>query len=246
MAQTLTFKPEELTARSYVDRLILEQLTEMESAVKLGDLADRLSKEGVGLATVRSLLASNPERFAYHERRWVPAARILGQGKPFSETLAVLLRSFDGPIPLDLLIQEIARIRRSSQDQIEPVIRRVLETDRQFVITGRNQIALTDWGFNATDEGLDRGLALNHVSMEDFEAAKKKLAKIDWRAPDAIEEALKLAAPIRIKVLGAVAWATLNPPDPRAVLLYDARAFLAHILDSQEYILGGDRVIHPT
>ncbi|MEA2553756.1 MAG: hypothetical protein QOJ65_1932 [Fimbriimonadaceae bacterium] len=244
LAQTISIKPEELVARSYVDRLILEQLTEMESAVKLGDLADRLSKEGVGLATVRSLLASNPERFAYHERRWVPAARLLGQGRPFNEVLVVVLRSFGGPVQLELLIQEIGRIRRSTPEEVEPIIRRVLDTDRRFVLTSKNLVALTELGFNATDERLERALALNSVNTEEFEAAQKKLAKSDWRAPDAIPEALKVAAPIKLKVLGAVAFSALNPQDPRAVLLYDSRSFLARVLDTEGYVLGGDGTLH--
>jgi len=66
LAKAAVLKPEESFARSYVDRLILEKLTEMEAAVKLSELADKLSKDGIGLATVRSLLASNPDRFAYH------------------------------------------------------------------------------------------------------------------------------------------------------------------------------------
>lgn len=60
LAKAIEIKPEESFARSYVDRLILEKLTEMESAVKLGELADKLSDKGIGLSTVRSLLASNP------------------------------------------------------------------------------------------------------------------------------------------------------------------------------------------
>ena len=42
MAKTIELKPEETYARSYVDRLILEKLTEMESTLKLGELADKL------------------------------------------------------------------------------------------------------------------------------------------------------------------------------------------------------------
>ena len=245
MATSIAIKPEELAARSYVDRLILEQLAEMESAVKLGDLADRLSKEGVGLATVRSLLASNPDRFAYFERRWVPAARILGQGKPFNETMVLLLRSFDGAVAFDLVVQEMARIRKSTIDQVEPVVKRVLDTDHRFLLTSKNLVALTEWGFVAVDESVDRALALNNVTREEFDAAATKLAKVDWRKDNAIDEALQMASPIRTKVLGAVAWAALNPQDPRAVLLYDTSAFLAKVIDIDGYVLGADGAIHP-
>jgi hypothetical protein len=245
LATSFVIKPEELAARSYVDRLILEQLTEMESAVKLGDLADRLSKDGVGLTTVRSLLASNPDRFTYFERRWVPAARISGQGKPFNETMVLVLRAFDGPVAMDLVVQEMARIRKSTPEQVSSIVRRVLDTDGRFLVTLRNMVALTEWGFVASDESIERALALNSVSQEDFEDAKKRLAKIDWRSAGAITDALQMAAPIRIKVLGAVAWAALNPQDPRSVLLYDTRTFLAKVLDASGYVRGADGAIHP-
>ena len=71
LAKPISIKPEEAVARSYADRLILEKLSEMEAAVKLGELADKLAGAGIGLAAVRSLMASNPDVFAYHERRWV-------------------------------------------------------------------------------------------------------------------------------------------------------------------------------
>src|SRR5690349_12020151 len=113
LAKTIEIKPEESFARSYVDRLILEKLTEMEAAVKLGELADKLSDKGIGLSTVRSLLASNPNRFAYHERRWIPAARLNGTGRPFAQAMNLVLEGFGAPMPMDLLIQELARIRSS-------------------------------------------------------------------------------------------------------------------------------------
>ena len=119
MAKPIAIKPEEEFARSYVDRLILEKLTEMESAVKLGELADKLSDEGIGLATVRSLLASNPERFAYHERKWIPASRLQGAGRPFAEAMAIVLHRFGGPMPLAMLVTEISRIRRAEEEKVE-------------------------------------------------------------------------------------------------------------------------------
>src|SRR5512140_2925335 len=102
-----------------MDRLILEKLSEMEAAVKLGELADKLSSHGIGLSTVRSLLASNPSRFTYHERRWIPSARLESAGRPFSEAISLLLESFGGPMPLNLLLHEVARIRHSEIDAVE-------------------------------------------------------------------------------------------------------------------------------
>src|SRR5256885_2185732 len=106
----------------------------MESAVKLGELADQLSGEGIGLATVRSLLASNPERFAYPERKWVPAARLASEGRPFNEAIRMIVDTFGGPMPFDLLVLELARSRHEDAEMLRPRLERIIQTDAQFAI----------------------------------------------------------------------------------------------------------------
>lgn len=245
MAKPASIKPEEEFARSYVDRLILEKLTEMEAAVKLGELADRLSGVGVGLATVRSLLATNPERFAYHERRWIPASRIQGQGRPLAAAIEIVLDRFGGPMHIDMLVTEISRMRRESIEQTEAVVSRVITTDRTFAVTPNEQVSLTSWGFVATDEPLARALALNGVTVEELEAGKAKVAGVDFRTPASIAEGVRKAAPMRLKVLGAVAYATLNKPDPKSVLMYDAREFYARAVSVPGYVFAPDGVLYP-
>ena len=245
MAKPIAIKPEEEFARSYVDRLILEKLTEMESAVKLGELADKLSDEGIGLATVRSLLASNPERFAYHERKWIPASRLQGAGRPFAEAMAIVLHRFGGPMPLAMLVTEISRIRRAEEEKVEEIVRRIAVADRSFVLTANEELALIDWSFSAVDELPARALALNHVTQEELEEARTKLVGIDWRSDNAVEEAVKQAAPIRTKVLGAVAFTSVNSADPKSVLIFDARKFFSKALSVPGYVYAPDGVIHP-
>lgn len=245
MAKTVSIKPEEAFARSYADRLILEKLTEMESAMKLGELADKLSDQGLGLAAVRSLLASNPERFAYHERRWIPAARIEGQGRPISEAIRLLVDRFGAPVALDLVTQELARIRRKPVEEIEPMVERIVRNDRAFVVTNDGQIALSEWAFMATDETVERAYEVHYLNAEDVEGARTKLKDINWRAPGAVEKALAKAAPINVKVLGAVAWSTVNSQDPRAIMIFDGREFFSEVLDTPGYILGSDGVVYP-
>lgn len=245
MAKTVAIKPEEQYAVSYADQLILTQLTEMESAVKLGELADRLSGVGLGLSAVRSLLASDPERFAYHERRWIPAARLLGQGKPVAEAIAIIVRGFGGPVPVELIAAELGRIRQQDGVQLELTVSRIAANDPNFVLTPNGEVALTDWGFMATDESLDRAMDLNSVTRTEFEQASQKLRGIDWRSPTAIADALKAASPIKAKVLGAVAYATLNGGDARSVLLFDAHLFFAQALATPGFVLGPDHVLHP-
>lgn len=245
LAKTPTIKPEETYARSYADRLILEKLTEMESAMKVSELADKLNDAGLGLAAVRSLLASNPDRFAYHERRWIPAARLEGEGRPISEAIRVLVERFGGPMPIRLVLEEVARTSHREVSELDEKIRRVINTARQFVVTNHDDLALSDWGFLADGEDPERAFGLYKVDEAAFNAAAKKLEGIDWLEDGAIAKALEIAAPISLKVLGAVAWSQLNPQDPRSTLLYDGREFLAEALSIPGYLYGGDGMIHP-
>ena len=245
MAKAAVLKPEETFARSYVDRLILEKLTEMEAAVKLSELADKLSKDGIGLAAVRSLLASNPERFAYHERRWIPASRLMGMGRPLNEQIAIILHGFGGPMPVDLLVTELSRLRHVEEEVIETHVRRIADVDRRFVLDGNGALSLTSWGFVASDEKVERALDLNGVSPEEFEAAKKKLANIDWRVDGAVVEAIKTAAPMSLKLIGAVAWSVLNPQDPRSVHEYDSKQFYMDVMGIEGYVIAPDGMIYP-
>lgn len=217
----------------------------MEAAVKLSELADKLSKDGIGLATVRSLLASNPDRFAYHERRWIPASRLMGIGRPLNEQIAIVLHGFGGPMPLKLLVAELARLRRSDEETVNAQVLRIAEVDVRFVLDSKENLSLTGWGFVAGDEKIVRALALNEVNREEFDAVSKKLAKIDWMTSTAVEEAIKIAAPINLKTLGAVAWSMLNPEDPKSVHEYDPREFFAAAATVDGYVLAPDWVIYP-
>ncbi len=238
-------KPEEEYARSYVDQLILEKLTEMESAVKLGELADKLAGQGIGLAAVRSLLASNPDRFAYHERKWIPASRLQGQGRPFSEAIAIILHRFGGPMPSELLVAEISRMRRQHVDIIDPIVRRVVHLDNAFVLTKKDEVSLVGWGFAATDEVASRALEINGVTLEEVQALQAKLGPdFDYRADGAVIKAVQMSAPIRLKILGAAFFLGLNDPDPRSVVLFDPKAFNESALTVPGYVFGPDGVIH--
>ncbi len=245
MAKTIELKPEETYARSYVDRLILEKLTEMESTLKLGELADKLKPHGINLTTVRSMLASNPDRFAYFERRWIPAARIEGAGRPLLEAARLIVERFGGTTPFHLLVQEVANVRDMDVATAEPILKRIIDRDSVFIVTANGDVALSDWSFRGSDETVERALEINGISAEAFEAAKSKLKGIDWRKPNAVATALKAAAPINVRAMAAVAWSSVNSQDPRATLVFDDRAFFAKILSTPGYVYGGDGSIHP-
>lgn len=240
LASPTPMKPEELNARSYADRLILEQLTDMDGAVKLSELAERLSGRGLGLASVRSLLASNPDRFAYHERRWIPAARLQALGRPVNEAIALVLHRFGGPVPVDLVVTEVARIKELPTDKTRAVVERILRSDDKFFVTPNGLAALGSFSFIAKDETFPRALALNGVKQEEVDALRARLGDFDFRAPGATQEAVRKLAPVSVKVLGALAYTTVNSPDPKTPLVFDSRKFFADVLDTEGYVLSPD------
>lgn len=245
MARPIAIKPEEENARSYVDRMILEKLSELEAVVKLSELAERLSDQNIGLATVRSLLASNPDRFAYFERKWIPAARLQGLGKPFAEMIRIVLDRIGGPVPTSLVVQEIARIRREPVETVEEPVLRILDRDPAFIVTRSGNVFLTAIGFEAYDETHDRALAINGITEAELQEASSKLKNANFRTDEGIREAVRKAAPISLKLLGAVAWNALNEKDPHSVLMYDAKDFAEKVLETPGFVFGPDGMIHP-
>ncbi len=244
LAKPVAIKPEERFAVDYADRLILEQLTEMESVVKLGELAERLSDTGLGLAAVRALLASDSERFAYHERRWVPASRLQGEGRPLAEVMALILHNIGGPIGLDLLAAETARIRHATPESVANTVRRLVQNDKAFILLPDDRVSLAVWGFQAHDQPLARALALNGLTEEDLAAAQAKVGSVDWRAEDGIAQAVANAAPISLKLLGAVAYSQVNSDNPLSTLMFDSRGFHAKALAVPGFVLSSDGTIH--
>lgn len=245
MAKQITLKKEDLISRQFIDRLLLEKLFEMESVVKVSELAERLADHGVGLATVKAFLASNPDRFAYSERRWVPASRLLVIERPLHAVLHETISRFGGPMPIDLLVSEASRVHPGEAQAVQSQAHRILRLDRLFTLVGDNKVALSEWGFEATDELPERAFGLNGVSAEEVEEAKAKTKEIDWRIPEAVANALAALAPVRLKVLGAVAFSSVNSADPRSYLIYDARTFLADALGAPGYVYTADGWLYP-
>jgi hypothetical protein len=245
LAKTITIQPQELHARAYADRLILRELTDMEAALKLGELAERLSGVGLGLSAVRLLLASNPERFVYHDRRWIPASRLEGVGRPLNEAVRLMVDRFGGPVPIELIEQEILRLHPEQGEEIADRLYRSVKSDPNLILSEDGGVALADWAFLATDESVERAFALHNLTKEEVDEAAKRLAKVDWRAKDAAEQALKAGAPISAKALGAVAWLNLNAQDPRAVLLYDGAKLFGQLVSVDGFVYGSDGVFYP-
>lgn len=245
MAKQTELKPNELSARNYVDRLILEKLTEIGEVIKPSEIAEQLQKEGIGLAAVRSLLASNPVMFAYNERRWVPASRVEGAGHPINEMIRLTIERFGGPMPMNLLVGEISNVTGRPEDWAEATIRRFAKADARLFLTLVNDAFLASEVFVATGESPERAYALNRISAEEVEEVVAKLKGFDWRGTNAIASALEKTAPVSVKALGAAAWHALNPQDPRAVLLYEWEEFNAELLSIPGFVYSSDGKLYP-
>ncbi len=245
MAKTYDLKPEETLARDFADRLILEKLTELFEVVKPSELADQLNPEGLGLAAIRSLLASNPDKFAYAERRWVPASRLAGAGRSIHEAARLMIDRFGGPVPLDLVVAELSRIFSRPQEEVEFSLRRFLTHDRTMFLTLDDHVAVSTTVFAATDESIDRAFEVNQVTMPEVEKVQAALGDFDWFQTDAILLALEKIAPVKVKALGAAAWLALSPQDPRSALLYDWRSFNAELLSVPGFVYASDGTLHP-
>jgi len=235
LAKPTAIKPEEAFARSYADRLILEKLSEMDVAVKLGELADKLSDEGLGLAAVRSLMASNPDVFAFHERRWMPAARLNSIGRPVAEIMRALLDSFGAPVSFNMILTEVARVRQQEVEVLESTVRRFAERDPNFVLLDDDRVAMIKWGFVANEETLERALAINGINKERYEEVKAKLGNLDFRGSNWAVEALK-HAPLSLKEISAVAFGSINSDNPRSTLIYNIKDVLRAVFSVPGYV----------
>ncbi len=232
-------------ARDFADRLILSTLTDLHEVVKPSEISDRLQGEGLGLATVRSLLASNPNRFAYNERRWIPAARLEAEGRPLHEAARISVDRFGAPMPLGLLVDELSRSRAADREVTENALLRIVLDDPFLLLTLDGHVAGSNLVFVARDETPERAYALNHLNPDEVADVQARLGAFDWRQADAIVRAIEAAAPVSVKGLGAAAWLALNPQRPQAVLLYDWRAFNAELLSIPGFVYRNDGALHP-
>lgn len=245
MSKAIDLKPEEQAARLYADRLILEKLTELHEVFKPSEIADLLKDQGLGLSAVRSLLASNAGMFAYSERRWIPASRLEGEGKPVAELIRLITYRFGGPMPLDLLTQEMAEVTHRSDEYCQRAIIRLCRNEPDLLLTRSHHVVNADFVFTAIDESVEAALLINRLPASEVEEVESKLGSFDWRQPDAIGLALEKLAPVSVKALMAAAWKQLNPQDPYRTLLFDWKEFAGELLAVPGFVYSADGSLHP-
>ena len=245
MARQQNLKPEEVNARAHADRMILDKLTELYEVVKPSEIADLLQGTGIGLAAVRSLLSSNSDRFAYAERRWIPAARLESLGRPFADALWVLVDRYGGPMPLSIASRELSRTHDRTEEWVENALRRLAVTDPRIFVTEDDFVALSAFVFVASDESVERAYATNRIDAEAVAHVQKQLgADFDWHNPDAIMSGLEKTAPVDAKSFGAAAWIVLNPQHPHSELHYRWKDFNAEMLSIPGFVFGADGCMH--
>lgn len=242
LAKAIQINTDEQVAREYADRLILAQLSELQNVLKLSEIADRLQNEGLGLAAVRSLLASNPHKFAYSERRWMPASRVEGAERPFLEQVRLIVDRFGGPMPLNLVQNELSITRPGVT---EAQIIRVISSSVDIAMTSKNELFIKAWCFAATDEPEVVALQLHDIKSEDVDTLATKLKGTDFRDSKQVAEALKKVAPVSLKLFGAVAFRELNPQDARSFLEYNWKSFNAEVFAIDGFVYSPDGYLYP-
>ena len=245
MPKSVTITSNEQFARHYADRLILRELCGTDGVLKLGELAESLESQGLGLAAIRSLLGSNAERFAYHERRWVPTVRVVAKGRPLIEAARLVLRAYGAPMEIGLLVREVARTHDRETETLEPALRQVLEKSPDFLLVTPELVALAEWAFLMGAESVERAMALTGLDEGLVRELAGKTEDVDWFDEASVRQAVLNLAPVSVKALSAAAWLKLNPQDPYAPMLYDGRALYRTIVTTPGTVVGHDGVIYP-
>ncbi|MBA3727594.1 MAG: hypothetical protein H0W86_14470, partial [Armatimonadetes bacterium] len=232
-------------ARAYADRLVLQGIANVESTLRLGELAAELAPHGINLAGLRNLLATNPDRFAYSDRRWMPTSRVTGADGPLNQQVKSTLHGFGAPVSVSDLAAELSRSRKLSQEYFESKLPAILGADPQMFITCSGHAGLAKWLFLADGEKPEQALYLNGITEQDVASVEKILAKLDYsNVGKAAKEALK-HAPVSVKLIGYFAWKHLNPETDYARRYYDALELLDALYAVPGFVFGADSKMHP-
>lgn len=243
MAKTTTKNSNDL-ARAYADRLVLSGITKVDSTLRLGDLAAQIASHGISLGGLRSLLATNGDRFAYSDRRWMPAARVTAGKGPLNGFIVATLESYGAPMPLADLAAELSHAKKLSPEYFLERLPRILETDPATFMTLTGRAGLTRWIFTNNGETDEISLVLNRISKEDVDAAKS-LAKLDFANPDKAAKSALNNAPVSLVVFGYYAWKALTPDDQYIQNTYDAVKIAEALLSQKGFVYGADGKMYP-
>jgi hypothetical protein len=243
LAKTTTKKPDDL-ARGYADRLVLSGITKVESTLRLGDLAAQIASHGISLGGLRSLLATNGDRFTYSDRRWMPAARVNAGNGPLNGFIVATLKNYGAPMPLADLAAELSQVKKLSPEYFSERLPRILEEDPATFIMYNGHAGLTQWLFTNDGEPEEISIVLNRLGKDQVDAAKG-LGKLDFSNPEKAAKAALANAPVSLKVFGYYAWKGLTPKDPYALNPYNPVSIAEALLSQKGFVYGADGSVYP-
>ncbi len=244
MAKTKTKNLLQDIERTAADQVVLAGIAHVDSTLRLGELSEWVAERGVSASGLRALLSTNPDRYAYHDRRWVPAARVAAAKAPLNEFIRETLRAYGGPMEIETLALEVAKGRETSLEFAESVLPRILSADPGLLYLPNGYAALADWAFVATDEAEDDALFLNGLTSDDVAPWANSVGRIDFSdISHGVQSALR-HAPISLKVVGFYAWRQLSPPDPYVEGKYDPAALFAAAIEAGAYF-AADGKLYP-
>ncbi|MBL1149074.1 MAG: hypothetical protein HND42_02550 [Armatimonadetes bacterium] len=231
-------------ARAYADRIVLSGIARVTSTLRLGELAQEIADKGITLSDLRQLLATNPERFAYHDRRWLPRPRVEVAQGPLSELVSRTLKNYAAPMPMSELASEIALTKGISRGSVEPRVQAILQSDERFFLTPSGYAGLSEWMFIASDESDDEALFKNGLTEDDVAPYRTSVGRTSF---DDFERAARTTlnhVPISPKIIGYYAWKQLNPTEPYEPMLYDPVELFDALLQTPGVVFGADGKFH--
>ncbi|MFN8139483.1 MAG: hypothetical protein U0R49_06775 [Fimbriimonadales bacterium] len=231
-------------ARAYADQIVLSGIARVASTLRLTELGNEVAPHGVGLTELRRLLTTNPNRFVYHDRRWLPKARVTAGKGPTSEFIRQTLFTYGVPMPLMEVAGELSSNYGRPKEYYEARIAEMVKNDPNLFVTSNDHVGLAEWLFVARLESDEAARYVNGLRDADV-SANSQLDKLDFTDIEtAAKNALK-TTPLSPKVFSYYAWKNLTSSDPYSPSRYDAVAAFDAVFNSGGFIYGADGLLHP-
>ncbi|MEP0766963.1 MAG: hypothetical protein HRF45_10545 [Fimbriimonadia bacterium] len=242
---TATATKQEALGRDYAVRLVLTAIGELDGIARLTDIADHLASSGLDTNEIYTLMATNPDRFVNHDRRW--AANIAAAHERVATAAAVvgLVQGFGAPMTLKLLAVQCANMLGRPKEYFETYLRRlVLKGDDLFFCKG-DHVGLTAWLYVEQSEDDDDDLFYNDLKWSDVDPYREAAASVDWEQLNAPLVFLRaVGEPVDARVVGYFASRALRSSDPYVPPRYDAVKVFDTVYSSDEYVYGPDGKWH--
>lgn len=241
---TKTLSKSEL-ARAYVDRIVLVGMARASTTLRLGELANLVAPFGIEMEDLQQLLATNPEKYVYHDRRWLPKARVDTVGQPVNEQIRVTLEKLEGPMRVVDLASELAASRGRPKEVWVERLPKMLNADPYLFCTKNGIAGLRRWIFEACDESPEHALYINELTYEEVEQIDPSIARLSFHDLDSAAKRIIEFMPIAVKPIGFLAWRKLNPAEPYAPRLYDSVALFEALISQNDVVFGADGKLYP-